>query len=76
MISNQFRAQSSRQLRFQLAMKGKTTKQVAEEIGINSSMLYRQFRRVVWDAPTPRGLARTERIKKEIKQRYGITIAY
>lgn len=76
MISNQFRAQSSRQLRFQLAMKGKTTKQVAKELGMSWGVLYRQFRRVEWDAPTPRGLARTEKIKKEIKRRYGITIAY
>ncbi len=75
-ISNQFRVQSSSQLRFQLAMKRKTTKQVALELGISAGVLYRQFHRVVWDAPTPRGLAFTERLKKQIKNRYGITIAY
>lgn len=75
-MTNQFRAQSSRQLRFQLAMKGKTTKQVAKELGISWGVLYKQFRREDWDAPTPRGLARTEWIKKQIKKRYGITIAY
>jgi len=75
-ISKQFSARSSAQLRFQLAMKRKTTKRVAEELGISAGVLYRQFHREKWDAPTPRGLAFTERLKKLIKQRYGITIAY